>query len=317
MNIHKSFTIVLLIALVIAGAGLVAAHGIRTVFPARSAMHGNEGGEGGGEGSGEHGSGGESGSESGEGGPGPGEESGVTYTLDETFDMVRNGVRLVMSWDATAEAFIGVVENVTNATIPAVRVEVHLSNGVELGPTPRADLAPGEMRAVELSAAGVTGFDGWTPHAEMGAGDTGSGESGSESGEGGPGPGEESGVTYTLDETFDMVRNGVRLVMSWDATAEAFIGVVENVTNATIPAVRVEVHLSNGVELGPTPRADLAPGEMRAVELSAAGVTGFDGWTPHAEMGAGDSSGAEGSGEHGSGGEGSGEHGGRGEGGSG
>ena len=145
-----------------------------------------------------------------------------------------------------------------------------------------------------------------------GRGGEGAGEHGASAGEGGPGPGEESGATYTLDETFDTVRNGVRLVMNWDANAEAFVGVVENVTNATIPAVRVEVHLSNGVELGPTPRADLAPGETRAVELSAAGITGFDGWTPHAEMGAGDSGGGEGAGEHaaeGSGGEGAGEHG--------
>lgn len=129
------------------------------------------------EGAGEHGGSG-GGRESGEGGPG--EEAGATYTLDETFDATRKGVRLVMSWDAEAEAFVGTVENVTAATIPAVRVEVHLSNGVELGPTTPGDLAPGEIRAVELSAAGITGFDGWTPHAETGSGEHGNGgESGS------------------------------------------------------------------------------------------------------------------------------------------
>ncbi|MCY3947399.1 MAG: hypothetical protein OXF44_14070 [Anaerolineaceae bacterium] len=169
------------------------------------------------------------------------------------------------------------------------------------------------------SPAEGRGGEGAGEHGGRGRGE-GAREHGAGAGEGGPGPGEESGATYTLDETFDTVRNGVRLVMSWDANAEAFVGVVENVTDATIPAVRVEVHLSNGVELGPTPRADLAPGETRAVELSAAGITGFDGWTPHAEMGAGDSGGGEGAGEHGAsgeGGEGGGEHGGRGEGGSG
>jgi len=138
-----------------------------------------------GEGAGEHGGRGKSRSESGGAGD-TGEESGATYALDETFDTVRKGVRLVMNWDANAGAFVGEVENVTDATIPAVRVEVHLSNGVELGPTPRADLAPGETRAVELSAAGITGFDGWTPHAEMGAGDSGGGEHGGR-GEGGSG----------------------------------------------------------------------------------------------------------------------------------
>ncbi len=112
--------------------------------------------------------------------------------------------------------------------------------------------------------------------------------------------GEESGTRYTLDETFATVRNGVRLVMSWDAAANAFSGTVENTTTATIQAVRVEVHLSNGVELGPTTPGDLAPGETRAVQLSAAGQD-FDGWSPHSETGSGEHGGneSEGRGEHG------------------
>ena len=106
-----------------------------------------------GEGGGEHGS--------------SGEESGATLTLTDTFDAIRNGVRLVMSYDAASQSFIGVVENTTAQTIQAVRVEVHLSNGVELGPTTPGDLNPYETRQVELSAASATGFDGWSPHAEI------------------------------------------------------------------------------------------------------------------------------------------------------
>ena len=92
--------------------------------------------------------------------------------------------------------------------------------------------------------------------------------------------------------------------MSYDAASQSFIGVVENTTAQTIQAVRVEIHLSNGIELGPTIPGDLNPYETRQVELSAASATGFDGWTPHAESGPmGSDSGAESGGEHGSDGE--------------
>ena len=123
-----------------------------------------------------------------------------------------------------------------------------------------------------------------------------------------PEGGEESGTVLTLDQTFDRVRGGARLVLRYDRVAQAFIGTVENTTDATLPQVRVEVHLSNGVELGPTPPQDLAPGEQIDVRLNAAGEQ-FTGWTPHAEVGpqsgahGGEGSGGEGGGEHGSGGE--------------
>ena len=68
----------------------------------------------------------------------------------------------------------GTVENTTDETLKQVRVEVHLSNGKELGPTPAADLAPGESREVELIATS-TDFDGWTAHPEVGEGEHSSG----------------------------------------------------------------------------------------------------------------------------------------------
>ena len=121
------------------------------------------------------------------------------------------------------------------------------------------------------------------------------------------GGGEEGGTTLPVDETFDTVRKGARLIMSYDGTIQAFIGTVVNTTRRTLRQVRVEVHLSNGVELGPTTPQDLAAGKAMSVRLDAAGQI-FTGWTPHAEVGGG-----EGGGEHGvgheSGGEGRGEHG--------
>ena len=78
-------------------------------------------------------------------------------------------VRLTRSYDAAAETFRGEVVNTTSATVTQVRVEIHLSNGVELGPTPREDLAAGESRPVELDASGQT-FTSWSVHVDLGSG---------------------------------------------------------------------------------------------------------------------------------------------------
>lgn len=127
-----------------------------------------------------------------------------------------------------------------------------------------------------------------------------SGENGDETDEGGSS--EEAGNTLTLSETYDVVRNGVRLVMNYDKKSNSFKGIVENTTGNTLTQVRVEVHLSNGTELGPTTLVDLAPGEKVDVILPAISKA-FDGWIPHAEVGGGehdgetDEGGSESSGE--------------------
>ena len=123
---------------------------------------------GGGSESGEHGGGSESGehnsgSESDEGG----EESGTQFMLNETFDEVRAGARLVLSYESNANAFIGTVENTTGATLSQVRVEVHLSNGTELGPTTPIDLAPGQVIDITLPATSQP-FASWSAHPEVG-----------------------------------------------------------------------------------------------------------------------------------------------------
>ena len=124
----------------------------------------SEAGEhGGGSEAGEH-SGGE-GSESGE--RGDGEESATQYGLGDTFDQVRAGARLVLSYDSDANAFIGTVENTTDAALNRVRVEVHLSNGTELGPTTPVSLAPGQVVAITLPATGHA-FTSWSAHPEVG-----------------------------------------------------------------------------------------------------------------------------------------------------
>ena len=119
--------------------------------------------------------------------------------------------------------------------------------------------------------------------------------------------------------TYDETRGGARLVMGYDAPSNSFNGIVENTTGGTLSNVRIEVHLSNGVELGPTTPVDMRPGEMYAIRMPATQES-FTGWIVHAEVGYGEGGGEHGSagsgeagGEHGGGRESGGEHGGRGE----
>ncbi|MHC4623607.1 MAG: hypothetical protein ACYS4W_06860 [Planctomycetota bacterium] len=106
--------------------------------------------------------------------------------------------------------------------------------------------------------------------------------------------GEEPGLRLAINETYDVIRKGVRLILAYDNTSSSFIGTVENVTNQTVFSVRVEVHLSNGVELGPTSPNDLGPGNKSSVKLSAAGQS-FTWWKAHAQT---SGPGGEGGGEH-------------------
>ena len=77
-------------------------------------------------------------------------------------------MKLMLAYDAARDAFVGTVENTTEATICAVRVEVHLSGGPELGPTERQDVGTGESVSVELPAGGES-FERWTAHPESSA----------------------------------------------------------------------------------------------------------------------------------------------------
>ena len=280
------------------------------------------GDEGGGEG-GEHGSGaggGESGggegnetsghAEGGEGGEG--DPSSPILALDESFDGVVNGVRVAMSYDPIRRSFSGIVENAMALTACSVQIELNLKQGtrtvVELGPSPVGDLAPGASATTELLvddeplAAGVA-FDAWEIHPEVF--DCNCPIPTSSSGEG------SEGQQLAPDQSYDQTRNGARLIMSYNPSQDAFYGTVENTTSQTLTRVRVEVHLTDQsgaiiAELGPTWPTDLAPGEKLYLSLPVGGQA-FAGWSPHAEVGAG-----EGGGEHGggaSGGEGGGEHG--------
>ena len=130
---------------------------------------GTESGEHGGDSeSREHTEGSETGEHSGESDGGEaGEESRIQYALEEELDEVRAGMRLILSYDSASNTFSGTVQNTTDAALPRVRVEVHLSTGVELGPTTPVELAPGELADIKLPATDQP-FEAWSAHPEAG-----------------------------------------------------------------------------------------------------------------------------------------------------
>ncbi len=124
----------------------------------------------------------------------PGEESAQQLTLDQIYDELRAGTRLILHYDAERNAFLGTVMNVSDTTLDQVRVEVHLSNGIELGPTPPIDLVPGQEENIEMPA-GEQPFTTWSAHAEVGSAQVEAGSEGQESGgeHGSEGQGADSG----------------------------------------------------------------------------------------------------------------------------
>ena len=107
-----------------------------------------------------------------------------------------NGARLVLQFNPRTQVFVGSVTNTTSSTLSQVRVEIHLDNGTELGPTKRTDVRPGQTIPVELGAFGNS-FTSWVSHPEAGVeqGHGAGGEEGGEGrgGEGGEGRGEHGG----------------------------------------------------------------------------------------------------------------------------
>ncbi len=297
------------------------------------------------EGSGEGGEGGSEGNEASEAAM-----SSPIIPLGQTWEGTLGGLAVSARFDEATGTAYTTVQNTVAGKLCYVQAEPHLKMGTqtvgELGPGKLGDLNPGQQAtsvlavADEPAMAGVA-YDGYVVHMEVfdcsglgpvphsgegaetgGEGPEGSGnEAGGEHGSGGEGSAEgggeaseggEEGSAATLapDETFDMVRGGARLILSYDASANAFTGTVENTTNSVLTRVRIEVHLSNGTELGPTTPVDMAPGEVRTVNLPATAAS-FTGWVAHAEVGSAEG-GSESGGEHGSGGGGNeagGEHG--------
>ena len=291
---------------------------------------GEESGGKAGEGSGENGPGGDGGSPGSDGGGESGEAamSSPVIPLGQSWNGVLGGLAVSMQYDAATRTVHGTVQNTVSQNLCYVQAEPHLKSGTktvgELGPEKLGNLNPGQEATSSLSVAsepelaGVS-YDGYVVHMEVfdcsgpGPAAHSGGEGAEGSGERGPDGEEGSGANALApDETFDEVRSGARLILSYNVPGNSFKGTVENTTNGVLERVRIEVHLSNGVELGPTTPMDMAPGEIVTVTVPATQAP-FTGWTAHAEVGSGSEgsgSGGESGGEHGgSGGESGGEHG--------
>ena len=318
-----------------------------------SGREGNESGGESGEGNGEHGSGGEGSSESSDGSSEDGEAamSSQITPLGQPWQGVLGGLAVSMQYDAATRSVHGTVRNTLSQKLCYVQAEPHLKSGTrtigELGPDQLGHIDPGQEAGTSLTVASepeLAGFsyDGYVVHMETfdcggpgpaahmgGEGTEGNGEHGPEGEEGNESAGadgEEGSGANSLapDETFDEVRSGTRLILKFDPSSNSFKGTVENTTNGVLYRVRIEVHLLNGWELGPTTPTDMAPGEVVAVNLPATQAS-FTTWTAHAEIGSAEErseSGGEGNesggeqrngGEHGSGEESGGEHDGGGE----
>ena len=272
---------------------------------------GREGNESSGEGSGggdEHGSGGEGSSTGSDGRAESGEAamSSPIIPLGQSWNGVLGGLAVSMQYDAATRTVHGTVRNTLSQKLCYVQAEPHLKSGTktigELGPDKLGDLNPGQQAtsslavASEPNLAGVS-YDGYVVHMEV-FDCSGPGPAAHTGGEGAEGSGADA---LALDETFDTVRSGARLVLSYDAASNSFKGTVENTTTGVLDRVRIEVHLSNGAELGPTTPMDMAPGEVVAINLPATPAS-FAEWTTHVEVGTG-GEGSESGGEHGSGGD--------------
>ncbi len=289
--------------------------------------------------SGEEGAGETAGEGAGE--SGEADMSSPIIPLGQSWNGVLGGLAVSMQSDTATPAVHGTVRNTLSRKLCYVQAEPHLKSGTvtvgELGPEKLGHLNPGQEATTSLTVAsepalaGVS-YDGYVVHMEVfdcggpgPAGHTGGEGSEGREGSGEHGPGGESGNesvetrgeegsnanTLAPDETFDTVRSGARLILKYDAPGNSFKGTVENTTNGVLDRVRIEVHLSNGTELGPTTPTDMAPGQLVEIDLPATPAS-FTGWTAHAEVGAG-GEGSESGEEHRGGGESGGEHGGGGE----
>lgn len=96
------------------------------------------------------------------------EENGSQFTKEHVYKNVKNGVELLLQFDETTSSFVGTIENTSEKVVKRARVEVHLSNGIELGPTTPKDIKAGDKIEVKLSANGQV-FDTWSTHAEIGS----------------------------------------------------------------------------------------------------------------------------------------------------
>lgn len=158
------------------------------------------------------------------------------------------------------------------------------SPGVAASAAPTAD---GDADVV-VSGGSEERSEGEGEHAEGGGeraeGDEHDGEEGHGEGEHDE-EGEESGDYITVNEVWEDTRDGARLRLVYDPGYGNFVGSVRNDAERTLCAVRVEIHIEGGPELGPTEPRDLEPGQSTQLEIPV-GNANPSRWNAHAEQSA-------------------------------
>ncbi|WP_143592006.1 hypothetical protein [Tenacibaculum holothuriorum] len=116
---------------------------------------------------------------------GENEEDDTLLQKNETFNQTKKGVQLVLKFDEKSNTFKGFMQNKYNKPIKRARVEIHLSNGKELGPTKPITLQPNQKHELVIKST-KKGFTTWSTHAEVGSNEhshEGNGHEGRERGE--------------------------------------------------------------------------------------------------------------------------------------
>lgn len=80
------------------------------------------------------------------------DELGNQLKIDNTYEQEIDGLYVIISYHAPTSSFIGIIENTTNKIISTIKIEIYLSNAVELGPTRAENLQPGETKNISLLA---------------------------------------------------------------------------------------------------------------------------------------------------------------------
>jgi len=83
-----------------------------------------------------------------------GNAPGTFIPVTDTWDSVRDGLHVVLSYDEGLDAFKGMITNNTSGTLCDAQVSVQLENGPDLGPSTPVDLDAGAARPVEIRVDG-------------------------------------------------------------------------------------------------------------------------------------------------------------------
>lgn len=217
----------------------------------------------------------------------------LTLERRETFAGLLGDAEIAVTFDETADMFIGRLRNEASEAVCHVQVAVVLDPDMDsetaLDVPQIAGLRVGERSSFELQADGMS-FSQWTVQVDTytcasapaggaaGEGLEGDGEGTGEHGAGGEGSGSESGgesgeeanPSIPITEPYAGENAGQTFDIAYDNATGLFRGTVENTSTVLICDSRTEIHLGTAmgvIELGPTIPEDLEPGDVLYVVM--------------------------------------------------